>query len=251
MKLKLDIRTGQRFGRLLVVNPVGKIKQHLSFLCQCDCGVLKIIRGSNLKAEQVRSCGCLGREIQPLRNRKHGMRNTAVYRVWVRMISRCTNPKGDSYKDYGGRGIKVCERWKNSFEMFLADMPPFPGKGWSIERNNVNGDYEPENCKWLPLEEQARNKRNNFLLPLGTKYGRLTVTEGPFWDGFSKYQVKCDCGRELVVIGSHLKNGHTRSCGCLLKECQSHFGANTRLAWSRKRASSIPHETLGLELTDA
>jgi hypothetical protein len=99
---------------------------------------------------------------------KHGharnQKRSAEYTTWAGMIRRCCTGLYDStWSRYGGRGITVCERWRNSFEAFLADMPPCPGKGWSIERTNNDGNYEPENCEWIPIEMQARNTRTTKL----------------------------------------------------------------------------------------
>lgn len=99
-------------------------------------------------------------------NQKHGMFGTRIYRTWAGMHQRCRNPKAIGYERYGGRGIRVCTRWF-SFENFLADMGRSPGVGWSIDRKDPNGDYEPGNCRWATTEQQAANKRSNILVTLG------------------------------------------------------------------------------------
>lgn len=153
--------TGQRFGRLVVVSLYSKTQwrerpiRNRQWLCQCDCGNQTIVDRTALGAGTTKSCGCLKLE------GKHGQttngRTTGTYRSWLSMIQRCTNPNYPRWKDYGGRGIQVCERWFTAAN-FIADMGPRPD-GWSIERINNDGNYEPKNCKWIPRPDQAKNRR--------------------------------------------------------------------------------------------
>ena len=153
---------GQKFGRLFVIKKMDNSKnRHSQWLCRCECGKEKIIRGDSLKNENTKSCGCLHIEIST----KHGHRTEAkmseTYHSWNNMIQRCTNPKNEFYYNYGGRGITVCKRWLN-FENFLKDMDEVPKKH-QIDRINNNGNYCKDNCKWSTRTEQGRNKRNNRL----------------------------------------------------------------------------------------
>jgi hypothetical protein len=156
---------GKQFGRLRVHWPVG-IRRHVHWLTSCRCGGLKIVAGHHLTTGMVRSCGCLrvdcGKEMSariPQLRHGHAIHGaiTKTFRTWDAMRQRCLNPRCNKYKDYGGRGIKICERW-NRFENFLADMGERP-LGKTIDRFPDNdGNYEPSNCRWATPLEQAHNK---------------------------------------------------------------------------------------------
>jgi hypothetical protein len=155
----IDI-TNQRFGRLITIKIVGKTNcLHTLWLCRCDCGTEKAVSSNKLRRGDTVSCGC-GKLDGHLR-RTHGAaavgRETREYGIWKAMLQRCNNPNNKDFKFYGGRGITVCDRW-SWFENFIADMGPKP-EGYSIERKNNNGNYEPDNCKWATHSEQMKNKR--------------------------------------------------------------------------------------------
>jgi len=150
--------TSQRFGRWTVLGSSASRRERWD--CRCDCGTTRSVRGSTLVAGESRSCGCLQREIAAaLTKETHGQSRTALYGTWNMMIQRCTNPHVERYPLYGGRGIKVCERWRNDFAAFAADMGPKPSPQHSIDRTNNDGDYEPGNCRWATRSEQQRNTR--------------------------------------------------------------------------------------------
>jgi hypothetical protein len=167
--------TGQKFGRLTCVSlhSVGPTKWN----CVCDCGALREVRPSDLtkKKESTKSCGCLAKERIATQTLRHGGRRTPFYRVWVAIKTRCLNPKSPPYKNYGGRGIKICDRWKDSFENFYADMGSSYREGLEIDRINNDGDYSPENCRWVTSKENARNHRKNHFVD--TPWGRVTIAE--------------------------------------------------------------------------
>lgn len=162
---------GQRFGRWTVAAegepiirsyPGRPVHSSRRVVCRCDCGTEKECEAAHLKSGRSTSCGCLRKELVSRSKRKHGATvggKTREYNIWKGMRQRCENPNNDDFDLYGGRGIKVCRRWKD-FANFLADMGPRPTPQHSIDRYpNNDGDYEPTNCRWATPEQQANNKR--------------------------------------------------------------------------------------------
>ncbi len=157
--------SGKRFGKLKVIELDRIVKGHSYWIVECECGKRKSIRGDTLKT--VTSCGCIKKH-QDIINlgikNNHKMTHHPVYNTWHHMIDRCKNPKAKFYKDYGGRGIKVCKEWRDikAFAKW-ADENGY-AKGLTIERKDVNGNYCPENCCWITAKEQAKNKRNTIYI---------------------------------------------------------------------------------------
>lgn len=160
---------GKRFGRLLVVKKTSNYTggQRL-FECLCDCGKLKFPTSRNLRSGDTKSCGCYNADA--LRARAtHNMSHSHEFKIWWAMKRRCCDSSADGYKNYGGRGIKVCFRWKNSFKNFIFDMGLRPSKSHSIDRKNNSGNYEPDNCYWATKSEQSNNTRRNVIVEFNEK----------------------------------------------------------------------------------
>jgi len=159
-KRAAPIEPGGRYGRLVVVERVANAGNgERVFSCHCDCGATPLVRAGNLLSGNTTSCGCLHREQLGNRQRTHGRRHTAEYEAWCNMRRRCSDANGKDWPLYGGRGISVCARWDSSFEAFYADVGDRPGRGYSIDRIDVNGNYEPGNVRWATASEQRRNRR--------------------------------------------------------------------------------------------
>ena len=153
---------GQRFGRLTVLGYVGKTKDRKSlWRCVCDCGRETVTMGRHMRSGHSNSCGCYAkdrvRETKTVHGHKPKAGKSPTYATWLCMVQRCTRENWHAYHRYGGRGVTVCERWASSFENFLADMGERPD-GMTLDRINVDGHYEPGNCRWATAQEQARNK---------------------------------------------------------------------------------------------
>jgi len=157
--------TGQRFGFLTVIRHEGYRWGKRAWLCVCDCGKETTVITGSLTSGNTQSCGCFHRAVISRMNkqikprRTHGMRNTPEYRAWINMKSRCYNPNVPYYKWYGERGISICKEWLDNFAAFYEHIGPRPGKGYSIDRINNDGDYEPGNIRWATTYEQRNNRR--------------------------------------------------------------------------------------------
>lgn len=160
--------TGLRFGRLTVIEYAGaNAHRKKAWVCRCDCGNVLTVAGASLKNGNTKSCGCYKRDKLTDRNTTHGGTIDRLYGIWSCMKHRCNTPTYKKYKDYGGRGIRVCEEWENSYEAFKSwamangydETAPF-GE-CTIDRIDVNGNYEPTNCRWVDMKTQNNNMRRN------------------------------------------------------------------------------------------
>lgn len=177
------LEPGTRFGLLTVIRRDGHLHGSSAWLCQCACGNTHRVRYTSLRRGEIVSCGCRKKEV--LNRRTHGMKRTPEWKAWDSAKQRTTNPNHKSYHDYGGRGISMCDRWRDNFEAFYADMGPRPTLKHSLDRYpDQNGDYEPGNCRWATWTEQANNKRNNRLLTV--KGQTMTIPEWSRQTGLSQ-----------------------------------------------------------------
>lgn len=157
--------TGLRFGRLTVLEFVPTEDRKTHWKCQCVCGSICDILGDSLHSGKTASCGCLQKEIAQKNKIKHNLIKTKLYSVWKSMHQRCLNHNDKEFKNYGGRGISVHTEWKNDFKKFYDwAMQNEYKEGLSIDRIDVNGNYEPNNCRWVDMKTQCRNKRNNIVV---------------------------------------------------------------------------------------
>lgn len=187
---KQSCTTGQVFGRLTVVAPgPNKIQssgaQHSTSICSCSCGNRVIIRNADLRSGKNKSCGCLNHKILHGFARR-GFARSKTYDSWKGMLRRCYNPAERRFKDYGGRGIIVCQRWRNSLENFISDMGNQPA-GKTLERIDNSLGYFPDNCRWATRKEQARNRRGNRILTVRGVTGCLSALCEQFH--FARYVV--------------------------------------------------------------
>lgn len=154
---------GQEFGKLVVVSAWGRDDDGgVTWICLCACGEYAVVRGSLLRKDETKSCGCWLRERLIIHGQTKEGNISSVYGIWVSMKQRCNNPKDKGFKNYGGRGIKVCKRW-GKFANFFSDMGEKP-KNLSIERIDNSKGYSPDNCKWATRTAQARNSRQNHTI---------------------------------------------------------------------------------------
>ena len=164
--------TGQRFGKLTVIKMVGQDKhRNVIWRCRCDCGNMHEVVSRALVSGNCKSCGCLGHgKFRNKRDEFHGGSKERLYRIWGCMLNRCYDPNRKEYPHYGGRGISVCDEWRNSYAAFrswaLANGYDSRKSGYqcSLDRIDVDGNYEPSNCRWISMKEQAWNKQNTTWL---------------------------------------------------------------------------------------
>lgn len=216
--------TGQRFGRLLVVEYAGTTGNAFRTLwrCRCDCGATPVVLANSLATRRTRSCGCLQPEIVTARNFRHGLAKKGQwcveYRPWAAMIQRCYNPDCKGFKYYGGRGITVCPEWRNSFAAFIRDMGSRPS-GSSLDRINNDGNYScgrcpvcrkngwPPNCRWADRTTQSRNSRHAHKLTAHRKTMCLSAWSEETGIPYStiKWRLRMGWSAERIVSEPHQK----------------------------------------------
>lgn len=193
------VKPGDRVGRLLLLS-----RQGARVLCRCDCGTEKLFWYANVSSEKSTSCGCVRHE-RPSPNHTHGLTGTREYRIWTGLVTRCENPNVRCFPNYGGRGIKVCERWRGAdgFVNFLSDMGKRPSPEHSIDRKDTNGDYSPDNCRWATRDEQAQNTRANVLTASDVVDIKRALASGR-----TAYSLAKERGVAKATI-SHIANGRS------------------------------------------
>lgn len=195
---------GKKYNRWTIIDVAPSIRTRNTvrkyFVCRCDCGTIRNVDAGNLTSGASKSCGCWRRENSSRMHYRHGHRRNGqsrTYTSWMHMVARCTKPQTRFYEYYGGRGIKVCDRWRESFENFLVDMGECP-KGLTIDRIDTNGNYEPGNCRWITMQEQNSNRRSTIKMPLNgrrvsmkefAKAHNMTYAKFQYWYRFKKLSV--------------------------------------------------------------
>lgn len=166
---------GKKFGRLTVIRDYGRSENRsVIWLCKCECGNTHKVSTGKLKNGSVKSCGCLRRDMTVNKNHKHGQANTRLYSIWNGIKRRCQQPKCSSYNDYGGRGISLCKEWLDFSNFYNWSMNNGYDDSLSIDRIDVDGDYTPNNCRWVDSKIQQRNKRNNHYLTYNNETHPIT-----------------------------------------------------------------------------
>ena len=209
--MRLIDLTGKRFGKLVVIerakDHVSSSGQHrVAWLCQCDCGNQKIIVGKELRYNNTKSCGCLAKSLSSKRLKTHGLTKHRTYSILTNMHERCCNKEDKRYKDYGGRGIKLCDEWNRDIVGSVNAIKNFYqwslNNGYredlSIDRINNDGNYKPSNCRWATQKEQQNNKRNNHILTYNNE--SLTMPQMA-----RKYKINYEIFRRRIYRGWNIE----------------------------------------------
>lgn len=214
--MKYDDLTGKRFGKLVAMNRIyDPVKKITLWECKCDCGNIAIVRANRLKHGRTKSCGCLRKDSNVLLKTTHGMSYSHLYNTWHSIKGRCYNKNYRNYHYYGARGISMCEEWKNSFEAF-SEWSYSNGyeEGLSIDRINNDGNYCPENCRWVSLEEQNNNRRVSINITYNGKTQnlaewcrQLNIPYIRVWQRIVKYGYTFE---EAINEPSHNRSGKSK-----------------------------------------
>lgn len=213
MPRKAENLTGQTFGYLTVMHRVENQNRKVQYLCRCACGRLCVRSAQYLRRpdQQTKSCGCRRWETSSSTHKTHGMSHSRIFHIWRGIIDRCLYPNCKDWKNYGGRGIKICKRWRDSFENFLEDMGPTYKPDLQIDRIDNNQGYSPENCHWVTPKENARNRRTNYIVPgYGKTLAELSEISG-VGAATIKRRIQYHWPTELLLIPPRSKKKYTTS----------------------------------------
>lgn len=222
---------GKRYSSLTAMRASGKAASgDIKWLFKCDCGNEFVANGYYARSGKITTCPSCAAERTRRASVKHGMSETVEFSTWTDIQTRCYNQNTKAFPDYGGRGVRVCDRWLSSFENFLLDMGTRPSAGHSIERNDVNGNYEPDNCRWATKAEQARNKRNTRFVEINGVTKRLQDWADQTGLAASAIHLRLKSG----VVGADLLSPSKRDGSIEL-----HGVTDTYSGWSKKTGIKI------------
>lgn len=197
--------TGRKFGRLTVIGIEERNSRKTYWVCQCDCGNIKIARSDALLSGATKSCGCLKKEqdktnLDPQKITKHHLYNTRIYHIWQGMKARCDNPRNTRYHRYGGRGIKVCEEWENDFKAF-HDWAIANGYEETLTIDRIDNDkgYSPDNCRWSDKKEQGNNRKTTIKITIGNATKSLTEWCEIFQINYSAAEARYNSHEEITL----------------------------------------------------
>lgn len=258
--IRVNSLAGKRYGRLKVLSKEKNIRSksgrtHVMYLCECDCGKRLIVKAENLRSGNTQSCGCLAADRTKEKSTKHGLKSHRLYHIWQGMKQRCYNQNEECYENYGGRGIEVCQEWlgedgiKNFAKWAYSTGYDENAKRGecTIDRIDVNGNYEPSNCRWATNKEQQRNKRNNFIVSYKEK--EMTLAEVSEITGINRGTLlsRLENGMTIEEAVDFKKTELKLSINGVektLKEWSFEFGVKYRTAYSRYKKGLSPEEIL-------
>lgn len=210
-KHKPEYYVGRKYGRLTIKSVFkDEKKNEYRCICECECGATKNANLTCVQSGVTRSCGCLQNEVRGKASITHHLSTTKEHKAWRHIKGRCLNKNSHAYSEYGERGIQICERWKDSFENFYEDMGPAPSSNHSIDRIDVNGNYEPGNCRWATRKEQNRNKRNTAYITYHGETRSLPEWADLLGVSSGKLRRAYNSGADMGKYIDNIRKGHLK-----------------------------------------